>query len=204
VRSLQDRLKGCWTTLPTPFANDGIDEAAVARFVEWQIRKGACCLVVAGEVGEGSTLTDVERETLTRIASSVAAGQVPVIASILANGTSKALAMTEAVKRCGADAALVTVPFYNKPGQRGIGAHFEAIAQGVDLPLIVHNAPDRTAVDSDIDTLAMLAGLRNIFGVVDHDPVAERLIQLRSRVPREFLVLSGDDRSGPLHRVMGG
>lgn len=204
MTGLQDRLKGCWTSLPTPFANDGIDEAAFARLVEWQVHKGARCIAVSGEVGEGSTLTEVEREALIRIATNVAAGRVPIIASILANGTEKALAMTEAAKRAGADAALVTVPFYNKPGQRGIAAHLEAFAQGVDLPLIVHNAPDRTVVEAGIDTLARLAGFRSIIGVVDHDPAADRLMRLRSTVPSGFLILSGDDRSGPLHRLMGG
>lgn len=204
MRGLQDRLKGCWTALPTPFANDGIDEAAFARLVERQILRGARCLVVAGEVGEGSTLSDVEREALVRIATSVATGRVPVVAAILANGTDKALAMTDAVKRSGADAALVTVPYYNKPGQRGILAHFETLAQGTDLPLILHNAPDRTVVDASVDMLASLAGFPGIIGMVDHDPAAERLNRLRSTMPREFLILSGDDRSGPFHRIMGG
>lgn len=204
MRSLQARLKGCWTALPTPFVNDGIDEIAFSRLVECQIRQGACCLVVASEVGEGSTLSDEERETLIWITSSVAERRVPVIGSVLANGTEKAMAMTDAAKQAGADAALVTVPFYNKPGQRGILAHFEALAQGTDLPLIVHNEPGRTAVDASVDTLAGLAGYRSIIGVVDHDPTVERLNRLRSTVPREFLILSGDDRSGPLHRIMGG
>ena len=203
MAELQDRLKGCWTSLPTPFGNDGIDEAAFARLVEWQVREGARCIVVAGEVGEGSTLTDPERETLIRIASSVAAGRVPIIASILANGTDKALGMATVAKRAGADAALVTVPFYNKPGQAGIMAHFEALARGAGLPIIIHNAPDRTVIEAGIDTLATLAGLRSIIGVVDHDPAAGRLIRLRSTVPSGFLILSGDDRSGPLHRLMG-
>lgn len=96
MRSLQDRLKGCWTALPAPFVNDGIDEVAFASFTECQIRRGARCLVVAGEVSEGSTLSDVERETLVWIATSVAADRVPVLAAILANGTDKALAMTAA------------------------------------------------------------------------------------------------------------
>jgi 4-hydroxy-tetrahydrodipicolinate synthase len=201
---LQVRLKGCWTALPTPFANDGIDEAAFAQLVEWQGRQGARCLVVASEVGEGSTLSNVERETLVWIATNVSADRVPVVAAILANGTAKALDVTEAAKRAGADAALVTVPFFNKPGQRGIAAYFEVIAQGVDLPLIVHNAPNRTVVEAGIDTLATLARFRSIIGVVDHDPAADRLIRLRSTVPSSFLVLSGDDRSAPLHRIMGG
>jgi len=127
-----------------------------------------------------------------------------VIAAILANGTDKALAMVEAAKQAGANAGLVTVPFYNKPSQRGILAHFEALAEGTDLPLIAHNAPDRRVVDASVDTLATLAGLRGIIGVADHDPAAERLNRLKSAVPREFLLFSGDDRSGPVHRVMGG
>jgi len=168
MKHLQDRLKGCWTSLPTPFVGDAIDEVAFARLVEWQIREGARCLVVAGEVGEGPTLTDVERETLVWIASNVSEGRVPVVASVLANGADKATAMAEVARRAGADAAMVTVPYYNKPGQLGILAHFEAVAQAADLPLIVHNAPDRTVVDATLDTLATLAGYRNIIGVVDH------------------------------------
>jgi 4-hydroxy-tetrahydrodipicolinate synthase len=184
MRHLQDRLKGCWTSLPTPFTGEGIDEVAFARLVEWQIREGARCLVVAGEAGEGPTLTDVELETLVWIASNVSEGRVSVVAAVLANGTDKAVAMAEVAGRAGADAAMVTVPYYNKPGQPGILAHFEAIAQATDLPLIVHNAPDRTIVDATIDTLATLAGHRNIIGVVDHDPTTGRLFRLRSAVPR--------------------
>lgn len=204
MRHLQDRLKGCWTSLPTPFTGESIDEGAFARLVEWQVREGAHCLVVAGEVGEGSTLSDVERETLVWIAANVASGRVPIVAAILANGTERALAMMESAKQVGADAALVTVPYYNKPGQRGILAHIEALAHGTELPLLIHNAPERTVVDASADTLATLAGYRSVIGVVDHGASLGRLIRLRSSVPSGFMILAGDDHSGPLHRIVGG
>ncbi|MBO1908700.1 dihydrodipicolinate synthase family protein [Microvirga sp. 3-52] len=201
---LQDRLKGCWTSLPTPFANERIDEVAFGRLVEWQVDQGACCLVVADEVGEGTSLTDGERETLIGIASNVAAGRVSVVAGILANGTDKALGMMAAAKRVGAGAALVTVPYYNKPGQRGIIAHFETLARGGSLPVVIQNVPDRTVIEASVDTLGSLAILPGIIGVVDHDPGPGRLVQLKSALPPGFLVLSGNDQNGPSHRILGG
>lgn len=201
---LQDRFKGCWTSLPTPFANGGIDEVAFVQLVEWQVRQGACCLVVADEVGEGTSLTDRERESLIGIASNVVAGRVPVVAGILTNGTDKGVEMVAAARRAGADAALVTMPYYNKPGQRGIIAHFEAVARGGDLPVIIQNVPDRAVVEASVDTLGSLAILPGIIGVVDHDPAPHRLVHLKSTLPFGSLILSGSDRNGPLHRIMGG
>ena len=201
---LQDRLKGCWTSLPTPFANERIDEVAFGRLVEWQVRQGACCLVVADEVGEGTSLTDRERECLIGIASDVVAGRVPVVAGILTNATDRGLEMIAAARRAGADAALVTVPYYNKPGQRGIIEHFEALAPGGALPIILQNVPDRTVVEASVDTLGSLAILPGILGVLDHDPAPHRLVRLRSTLPFGSLILSGNDWNGPLHRIMGG
>ena len=121
----------------------------------------------------------------------------------LRQNPAKALAMSTVAKRTGADAVLVTVPFYNKPGQGGIVAHFETLAQGAELPIIIHNAPDRTAIEAGIDTLASLAVLRSIVGVVDHDPGHDRLarkVHPAHRVPRSRRGRPG----GPLHRLMGG
>jgi 4-hydroxy-tetrahydrodipicolinate synthase len=201
---LQERLKGCWTSLPTPFANDRIDEVAFGRLVEWQVGQGARCLVVADEVGEGTSLTDRERECLIGIASDVVAGRVPVVAGILANGTQKAQAMIAAAARAGADAVLVTVPYYNKLGQRGIIAHFETMARDGELPVVIQNVPDRTVVEASVDTLGSLAILPGIIGVVDHDPRPHRLAHLKSTLPFGSLILSGNDRNGPLHRILGG
>jgi 4-hydroxy-tetrahydrodipicolinate synthase len=140
------RLSGYAPALPTPFADDGkIDTAAFEQFCDRQLQAGATALVVCGTTGEAPTLSPAEHNTLIRIAVGVARGQIPVIAGAGSNSTAHAIELTKDAEAAGADAILSVVPYYNKPTQNGLAAHFGAIAQSTGLPIILYDVPSRTA-----------------------------------------------------------
>ncbi len=156
---------GAITALVTPFEGEALDADAFAALVERQVGGGASGLLVAGIAGEGPTLSPAERDLLVEIAVRGAAGR-PVIAATGSNGTERTIAWSRAACRAGADALLVTVPFYNRPSQEGVIRHFEAVARAVDRPILVHPAPERTAVTLAPATLARIAALPGVAGIV--------------------------------------
>jgi 4-hydroxy-tetrahydrodipicolinate synthase len=199
------RLSGYAPALPTPFEDNGcVDAAAFERLCDRQIREGATALVVCGTTGEAPTLSDAEHDAIVRIAVEVAQGRVPVIAGAGSNATSHAIELTRAAEAAGADAVLSVVPYYNKPTQAGIYAHFHAIADSSGVPIFLYDVPSRTACGLADETIARLAECSKFIGLKDATGDITRPIRLRSLLGSEFRLLSGDDATAPAFVTQGG
>jgi 4-hydroxy-tetrahydrodipicolinate synthase len=187
-------LAGYIPDLPTPFDEAGkLDLAAFARLCERQIGAGVSAIVVAETTGEASTLTPAEHDVVVRTAVEVAHGRVRVIAGAGSNSTSQAIELTRGAEAAGADAVLSVVPYYNKPMQAGIEAHFRAIAVSTSLPIILHDVPSRTIRELSDDTLMRLAQSRRFIGLRDGTGDMTRPMHLQPLMPPGFRLLSGDD-----------
>jgi 4-hydroxy-tetrahydrodipicolinate synthase len=198
-------LAGYIPDLPTPFdESDGIDLTAFAKLCERQIEAGVSAIVVGETAGEASTLTPVEHATIVRTASEIARGRVRVIAGAGSNCTSQAIELTRRAEAAGADAVLSVVPYYNKPMQAGIYAHFRAIAGSTTLPIILHDIPSRTIRELADDTLARLAESRQFIGLRDGTGDITRPMRLRSLLASRFRLLSGDDATALAFLANGG
>jgi 4-hydroxy-tetrahydrodipicolinate synthase len=198
-------LAGYIPDLPTPFDdNDGIDLTAFAKLCERQIGAGVTAIVAGETAGETSTLTAAEHETIVRAAVEIARGRVRVIAGSGSNSTSQAIELTRRAEAAGADAVLSVVPYYNKPMQSGIAAHFQAIAGATTLPIILHDIPARTVRELSGDTLARLAESSQFIGLRDGTGDIAHVLHLRSQVPSGFRLLSGDDATALAFMAMGG
>ena len=191
--------------LITPMRPDGaVDEAALERFVDWQITEGTHGLVPVGTTGESPTLTHDEHKRVVEITIAVARGRVPVIAGAGSNSTAEAIHMAQSAKTAGADAALVVTPYYNRPTQEGLFQHFTAVADAAELPIIVYNIPGRSVVDVSVETMARLARHRNIVGVKDATANLARPLQTRAACGPEFVNLSGEDHTAVAFLASGG
>jgi 4-hydroxy-tetrahydrodipicolinate synthase len=198
-------LSGYVPALPTPFGADGkIDGAAFERFCDRQIREGATALVICGTTGEAPTLSPAEHDILIRIAVGVARGRIPVIAGAGSNSTAHAIELTRDAEAAGANAILSIVPYYNKPTQGGLCAHFGAIAQSTGLPIILYDVPSRTACSLADDTVVRLAERSQFIGLKDATGDVARPARLRPRVGPSFRLLSGDDATALAFLVEGG
>ena len=195
---------GSITALITPFANGAIDDAAFQRFVEWQIGQGANGLVPSGSTGESATLSHDEHERVIRLCVEATAGRVPVIAGTGSNSTSEAISLTKAAEACRADAALIVMPYYNKPSQEGLYQHYKAIHDSVGIPIIIYNIPGRSVIDMSIDTMARLAELPRIVGVKDATADLTRPARMRWKIGPDFCQLSGEDPTVPAFLAQGG
>jgi len=199
------KLSGYAPALPTPFDDNGdVDGEAFERLCDLQITDGATALVVCGTTGEASTLTSAEQGELIRIAVGVSCGRVPVIAGAGANATDHAIALTKDAEAIGADAVLSVVPYYNKPTQAGLYAHFHEIAASTELPVILYDVPSRTACGLADATIARLAELPRIIGLKDASGDVTRPARLRTLVGPDFRLLSGDDALGLAFLAQGG
>jgi 4-hydroxy-tetrahydrodipicolinate synthase len=198
-------LTGAIADLPTPFDDDGaIDLPALTRLCQRQIAAGASAIVVGETAGEASTLTPAEHERIIRAAVETARGRIRVIAGAGSNSTRQAIELTGHAEAAGADAVLSVVPYYNKPMQSGIAAHFRAIASSTDLPLILHDIPSRTMRELADDTLARLAESRRFIGLRDSTGDVARPLRLRPLLPIGFRLLSGDDLTALAFVSLGG
>lgn len=198
-------FKGSLVALITPMRADGsIDEAAFGAFVDWQVGQGTDGVVPVGTTGESPTLDHAEHRRVVEIAVEAAAGRVPVIAGTGSNSTAEAIELTRHAKEAGADAALIVTPYYNKPTQAGMTLHYTAIADAVDLPIIIYNIPSRSVVDMSVETMAALGRHRNIVGVKDSTAnLARPLHQKRASGP-DFVQLSGEDHTRLAFLASGG
>jgi 4-hydroxy-tetrahydrodipicolinate synthase len=198
-------LAGCIADLPTPFDDDDrIDLTAFAQLCERQIEAGASAIVVGETAGEASTLTAAEHDAIVRTAVEIAHGRACIIAGAGSNSTAQAIESTRRVEMAGADAVLSVVPYYNKPMQVGIQAHFHAIAGSTALPIILHDIPSRTILELSDDTLAWLAQSKQFIGLRDGTGDMTRPMRLRSRLPPGFRLLSGDDATALAFIANGG
>jgi len=198
-------FQGTGTALATPFKRDGsIDEAALRRFVEFQISEGIDMLLPCGTTGEGATLEVDETERVLSIVLEQARGRVPVIVGAGSNSTGKAIQATKAAKRLGADGVLSVGPYYNKPTQQGFYEHFKAIAESVDIPIIVYNVPGRTSSNIEARTMLRLAEVPNIVAVKEASGNLGQIMDIIKDRPADFRVLSGDDAIALAIVAMGG
>ena len=198
-------LKGSLVAIVSPMHEDGtLDLDAFRRLVDWHIAEGTDGIVVVGTTGEAPTVDFDEHTLLIRSAVEHAAGRVPIIAGTGANSTREAIELQAYAKRCGADMALSVVPYYNKPTQEGLYRHFRAIAEAVDLPMIVYNVPGRTVCDMQNDTALRLAQVPNIVGIKDATGNIERGSDLVRRAPKGFAIYSGDDATALALMLLGG
>jgi 4-hydroxy-tetrahydrodipicolinate synthase len=199
------KLSGYAPALPTPFdENDRVDADAFAAFCDRQVNEGASALVVADITGEAPTLTPAEHTELIRIARDVSRGRVPVIAGCGSNSTAHAVDLTQEAEHAGADAALLVVPYYNKPTQAGLYAHFREIALATALPVFLHDEPSRTNCGLSDETVARLAELPQIIGLKDGTGDVTRPGRLRTLVGADFRILTGDDATALGYLSQGG
>ena len=197
-------FSGSIPALVTPIRAGRIDEEAFRRFVDWQIAEGSAALVPCGTTGESATMSIEEHDRVIGITVEQAAGRVPVIAGCGSNDTAVALGHMKRAKAAGADAALVVLPYYNRPNQEGIVAHYTALAEGCDLPILIYNVPARTVTDISVETMGQLARLPGIVGVKDASGKVERASAQRLACGTDFCQLSGNDDMALGFMAMGG
>jgi 4-hydroxy-tetrahydrodipicolinate synthase len=188
------RLWGCGTALVTPFNVDGsVDEAAVRALVDWQIEEGIHFLVPCGSTGEAATMTTEEHRRVVEIVVEQAAERVPIVAGAGSNDTKKAIALSIEMRAVGATHLLHTSPMYNKPPQRGIVAHYRAIAEAVDLPIVVYNVPGRTGSNIEAKTTLEMASIPGVVAIKEASGQLAQVSDILRDRPDGFAVLSGDD-----------
>jgi 4-hydroxy-tetrahydrodipicolinate synthase len=197
-------FKGSLVALITPFRDGVVDETAFQDFVDWQIKQGTHGLVPCGTTGESPTLSHKEHKRVVELCIEAAAGRVPVIAGTGSNSTQEAIALTRHAKEAGADGALVVTPYYNKPTQEGLYQHYRAIAEAVDIPIVIYNIPPRSVIDMTVETMARIAKLPNIVGVKDATNDLTRPVKTRLAIGPEFCLLSGEDGTAPAYLAQGG
>ncbi|MEH6610377.1 MAG: 4-hydroxy-tetrahydrodipicolinate synthase [Halioglobus sp.] len=187
-------ITGSLVALVTPMHADGsVDWASLERILDMHIKQGTDAIVAVGTTGESATLSTPEHCEVIKYCVSYVQGRIPVIAGTGSNSTREAIELTAAAANAGAEACLLVTPYYNKPTQRGMYQHFKAVAEAVDVDIILYNVPGRTAVDMDNDTTLELAEIGNIVGIKDATGVLERGRDLIARAPEGFAIYSGDD-----------
>jgi 4-hydroxy-tetrahydrodipicolinate synthase len=199
-------FRGSYTALVTPFTAEGaVDDKAFAAFVDWQVAEGTQGLVPVGTTGESPTLSHDEHKRVVELCIKTAKGRVPVIAGAGSNNTIEAVELARHAEKAGADAALVVTPYYNKPNQRGLYAHFAAVAKAVSIPIIIYNIPPRSVIDMTPETMGRLANdFKNIAGVKDATGKIERVTEQRLACGTGFTQLSGEDATALGFNVHGG
>jgi 4-hydroxy-tetrahydrodipicolinate synthase len=197
-------FRGSIPALVTIFRDEALDERAFLDFVRWQVAEGSHALVPCGTTGESATLTSAEHRRVIELAVEGAAGEVQVIAGCGSNDTAHAIELTRSAKEAGADAALHVPPYYNRPNQEGIYAHFAGIAEAVDIPIVLYNVPARTVTDISVETMARLAGIANVVGVKDATGNLARVSAQRLACGEDFVQLSGNDDMALGFSAMGG
>jgi len=198
-------IVGSIVALVTPMFEDGsVDFETLRKLIDWHIAEGTDCIGVVGTTGESPTVSVDEHCDIIRVAVAHAAGRVPIMAGAGANSTREAIELTKFSKEVGADCTLQVVPYYNKPSQEGIYQHFKAIAEAVDLPVVLYNVPGRTVADMLPETALRLATVPGIVGVKEASGNIERAAQLIKHAPAGFSVYSGDDGTAVALMLLGG
>ncbi|MDF1855380.1 4-hydroxy-tetrahydrodipicolinate synthase [Pseudooceanicola sp.] len=197
-------FSGSLTALVTPFHDGAIDLDTLKKLVDWHVAEGTRGLVPMGTTGESPTLSHSEHEQVVEAVVSFAAGRIPVIAGAGSNNTQEGIRLIQHAERVGAAAALVVTPYYNKPTQRGLYAHFKAMHDCCELPIIIYNIPPRSVIDMSPETMGELAKLPRIIGVKDATGKIERVSQQRASCGPDFLQLSGEDATALGFNAHGG
>ena len=198
-------IVGSIVALVTPMGEDGrIDYPAYRRLIDWHVAEGTDCIGVVGTTGESPTVTMEENRELIRVAVEQAAGRVPIMAGTGANSTAEAIELAQYAKAVGADCHLSVVPYYNRPSQEGIYRHFRAIAEAVDLPLVLYNVPSRTVADLQPETVLRLARLPGVVGIKEATGDIARAAWLIKEAPPTLSIYSGDDSTAVALMLLGG
>jgi 4-hydroxy-tetrahydrodipicolinate synthase len=198
-------ITGSIVALVTPMFDDGsVDFDRLRQLVDWHIAEGTDCIGVVGTTGESPTVNMDEHREIIRVAVEQAAGRVPVMAGAGANSTAEAIELSHYCKEVGADCTLQVVPYYNKPTQEGMYRHFRAIAEAVDIPLVLYNVPGRTVADMQADTVLRLAEVPGVIGVKEATGNIDRALQILRGAPAGFRVYSGDDPTAVALMLLGG
>jgi 4-hydroxy-tetrahydrodipicolinate synthase len=204
MTSIRDRIRGSIPALITPMKDGRVDEDAFRKLVNWQIAEGSTGLVPCGTTGESPTLSHEEHMRVIEICVEEAAGRVPVIAGTGSNATDEAIALTRHAKEVGCDAVLSVTGYYNKPSQEGQYRHFMAIADAVDIPILLYNIPGRAIVEIGVDTMARLSKHKNIIGVKDATANLMRPSRERLVCGKDWLLISGEDGTALGYNAHGG
>jgi 4-hydroxy-tetrahydrodipicolinate synthase len=198
-------ITGSIVALVTPMQDDGrIDIEALRRLIDWHIAEGTQCIGVVGTTGESPTVSVEEHCEVIRVAVEHVKGRVPVMAGAGANSTAEAIELSRYAMKVGADCTLSVVPYYNKPSQEGIYRHFRAIAEAVDLPMVLYNVPGRTVADMGVETALRLADVPGVVGIKEATGDIERAAWLIKRAPQGFSIYSGDDGTAVALMLLGG
>lgn len=198
-------ITGSIVALITPMHDDGkVDYAALRRLIDWHIAEGTACIVAVGTTGESPTVSVEEHCEIIRVSVEHAAGRVPIMAGAGGNSTSEAIELTRFAKKVGADCTLQVVPYYNKPPQEGLYRHFRAIAEAVDLPVVLYNVPGRTVADLQHETVLRLAQVPGIVGIKEATGNIDRAAWLIKQAPKGFSIYSGDDQTAIGLMLLGG
>ncbi len=186
-------FKGSNVALITPFKNNGLDEEAYIKLINFHLMNGTSGLVPAGTTGESPTLNHNEHQRVIDLCIKESNGKIPVIAGTGSNSTEEAISLTAHAEKAGADGALVVTPYYNKPTQEGLYQHYKAINDKCGIPIIIYNIPGRSVIDMSVDTMARLFELKNIIGVKDATGDLNRVDQQLSKMGKDFIQLTGND-----------
>ena len=197
-------FRGSLPALVTPFRDGDVDMDALKSLVEWHVESGSGGIVPVGTTGESPTLSHEEHEAVVEAVVKAAAGRIPVIAGAGSNNTTEAIGLATHAARVGADAILVVTPYYNKPTQRGLLAHYRAIHEAADIPIIIYNIPGRSVIDMSVATMGELAKLPRVVGVKDATGDVVRVSQTRRACGTDFCQLSGEDASALGFNAHGG
>lgn len=199
------KISGSIVALATPFQDDGrVDVEALRGLIDWHIAEGTNCICVVGTTGESPTVSVDEHCEIIRIAVEQAKGRVPIMAGAGGNATREAIELAQFAKTVGADCTLQVVPYYNRPSQEGMYQHFRAIAEAVDLPLMLYNVPGRTVADMQHDTVMRLAQVPGIIGIKEATGNLDRAAWLIKHAPADFAIVSGDDLTAIGLMLLGG
>ena len=186
-------FKGSNVALVTPFKGDSLDEETYIKIINFHLENGTNGLVPAGTTGESPTLSHGEHEKVIELCIKEAKGKIPVIAGTGSNSTVEAISLTKHAEKAGADGALIVTPYYNKPTQEGLYAHYKAINDSCGIPIIIYNIPGRSVIDMTVDTMARLFELKNIVGVKDATGDLNRVDETFKKIGNEFIQLTGED-----------
>ncbi|HET9208572.1 MAG TPA: 4-hydroxy-tetrahydrodipicolinate synthase [Burkholderiaceae bacterium] len=198
-------IVGSIVAIVTPMLDNGdVDYPGLRRLIDWHVAEGTDCIGVVGTTGESPTVTVEEHCEIIRVAVEHAAGRVPIMAGAGGNSTHEAIELSRYAKKVGADCTLQVVPYYNKPSQEGLYQHFRAIAEAVDIPVVLYNVPGRTVADLQHDTVLKLAQIDNVIGIKEATGNIERAQWLIKQAPKDFSIYSGDDGTAVALMLLGG
>jgi len=197
-------FKGSIVALITPFKNNKLDEDSYISLIHHHLKNGTSGIVPAGTTGESPTLDHDEHHRVIELCVQESKGKIPIIAGTGSNSTDEAISLTKFAEKCGANAALVVTPYYNKPTQEGLYQHFKAINDNTSIPIIIYNIPPRSVVDMSVDTMARLFELKNIVGVKDATADLSRVKKQKEKMGPDFIQLSGEDGTALEFNLNGG